>query len=125
LKIEAVSTTRSRVIRYALVGSLVVHSILGLSFLIVSERAPQQSYVVDLVVNEATPPPPPKTEATPPPKPKDVPPPNQDVKPPPNAEPPKPIFGVTKESTIDGESGVSVRVGMSIHKTNSTNRRAF
>lgn len=117
MKIEAVSTTRSRIIRYALLGSLVVHALLAVGFLVVGEQAPKESYTVDLVVSEATPPPPPpKPEATPPPKPKNVPPPNQDVKQPPSAEPPKPVFGVTKESTIDGDSGVSVRVGNTLMK---------
>lgn len=117
MKIEPVATNRSRVIRYALIGSLLVHALLGLGFLVVEDQAPKESYVVDLIVNEATPPPPPpKPEATPEPKPKDVPPPNQETKPQPNAEPPKPVFGVTKESTIDGESGVSVRVGNTLMK---------
>ena len=111
MKIETPPKRRSRVIQYALVGSLIFHVLLVAGFKALGDQSPVKSYVVNLVVNEPASTPPPKPEATPP-KPSKLPPPNQQNKPvPPTAEPPKPVFGVTQDSVIEDGAGINVRVG--------------
>lgn len=116
MKIETPPRRRSRVIQFALVGSLIFHALLVVGFKSLGDKSPVRSYVVNLVVHEpAATPPPPKPEATP--KPSRLPPPNQQNKPvPPSAEPPKPVFGVTHDSVTDGAAGMSVRVGNTLMK---------
>ncbi len=112
MKIETTPTRGSRVLRYALVGSLIFHVVLVVAFTAFGKQSPVRSYVVNLVVTEPSTPPPPPPKKEPPKPPTNLPPPNQQNKPvPPTAEPPKPVFGVTQDSVTEGDSGVNVRVG--------------
>jgi protein TonB len=120
--IEPAPPKKSRVLRIALIASAAFHVILIAGFLAIATGAVPKSYTVDMVFNapKPEPTPPPKVEPTPPPPPppkqKALPPPNQNVKTPPSAEPPKPIFGVTKDSVVDGDSAVAMRVGNTLMK---------
>jgi protein TonB len=71
-----------------------------------------EAYSVNLTITDPTPPPPEPEPSTPPPPPKikPLPKPNQEVTEPTN-EPPKPVFGVTKDSVTEGDSSMVVRVG--------------
>ena len=99
--------------------ALAAHAGLAYGLAHVPERPPHRPSWVEVDVRKKVPPPPPpKIEPPKPPEPKKVvkkappppPPPNQ--KPPePPKEPPKPVFGVTMDSTTEGDSSVSVPVG--------------
>jgi protein TonB len=115
MHIEPIVARKSWVGKAALIGSAAIHALVLLVFITIATGAVKESYTVEMFVKDATPeatPEPPKKE--PPPK-KTPPPPNEQVKTPTN-EPPKPVFGATKDSVVDGDSSMSVRVGNTLMK---------
>jgi len=126
-------------------AALVIHTGLALALSSVLNRPrplrPPVSVEVDMVEKPPVPlePPPvepklePKVESAPrvvtrrlavkPPAP--LPRPNREVPPaPPSAEPPPPVFGVTPESVVEGESGVAVPVGNTLMTKDRTPAKA-
>jgi len=116
MQIDVTQPRKPWIFRAAFIGSLGVHFVVLIIFLSWSASSTAQSYTVNMIIHEVKPEPtPPPAEPTPPPKPKQLPPPNQKVTQPTN-EPPKPVFGVTKDSVVDGDSGTAVRVGNTLMK---------
>lgn len=119
MRIETPPKRRSRVIQFALVGSLVFHALLAVAFQSLDDQSAVKSYVVNMVVNEPepTPPPPEPEPATPEPaKPEKLPPPNQTKPVPPSAEPPKQVFGATEDSFVEDGDGPVFREGNTLMK---------
>jgi protein TonB len=120
------------------VVAIAVHVLLAAVFVSLPARRAPASIAgpveVDLTASPPEPlPPPPSLPDPPPPEPKLVvrklvthikpppPMPNQDVKPtPPTEEPPKPVFGVTQDSVVTGESAVAVPVGNTLMTSDRT-----
>lgn len=119
---------QSRTDVIAVICALAAHA--GIAYGLARVRVPERTgpSVVEVDVRKREAPPPPKMETPPPPKPEPepprkvvmkekkvappptAPPPNQEVKDPPK-DPPKPVFGVTMDSTTEGDSSFAVPVG--------------
>jgi protein TonB len=112
--IDLAAPKKNWVLRLALIGSVTFHVLLLAVLIALTTGAVKESYIVNMIITEtpaATPEP-----AVEPEKPKKTPPPpNQEVKQPPN-EPPKPVFGLTKDSVVDSDSAVAMRVGNTLMK---------
>jgi protein TonB len=116
--LEPAPPKRSRALWIAMVAAAAFHGLLLVAFLAIATGAVPKSYTVDLVFQpKPEPTPEPKTEPTPPPPPpkKQPPPPNEHVTTA-SKEPPKPIFGMTKDSFTEGDSNVAIRQGNTLMK---------
>jgi len=125
-------------------AALVAHATIALTVSSILRRPRTERSSVTVEINTVErhpvplepPPPEPKPEpATPAPRlasrrplakpPAPLPPPNRELPPaPPSAEPPPPVFGVTPESVVEGESGVAVPVGNTLMTKDRTPAKA-
>lgn len=117
---------------FSFVFALVAHVGVGVFLTLMPPPAPAGPKTVEFEVKKSEPPPePPKLTPPEPPKPPEPPPPERkvipklkqapppDAPPPPNQQPPKeppknpvqPVFGVTMDSVVEGDSGIAVPVG--------------
>jgi protein TonB len=117
----------------AAIGAIGIHAMVAWAMVHVPMRLKPAPNVVEMEVRRKEPPPPPpmitppeppkppppppprkvvmKVKDIPPPPPPQAPPPNKEPPPEPPKEPPKPVFGVTMESTTTGDSSFAVPVG--------------
>lgn len=124
--------------------TLIVHAGIAMGLTVMPKRPPEAARALPVEVDitpakVVEPAPPPSPEPPPPPKPDPAPKlvarriavrtpppmPNQEAKPaPPSDEPVKPVFGVTQDSVVTGESAVAVPVGNTLMTKDRTLAKA-